>query len=298
MRESYSGDNVTVMESSPGDEESNIGRVRHTSRRRKWRHRSIGSRSLLLILAWELIICCSLNFTLKTMQQYKSNLSPEQKENPAVVWLLEPKYALVISSVIVITIPIASLLAEVVIGRYKLVSYTLKGIWLLSIVGNVLTLCGKTLPDSMQYNIHLIILLLQYMLMGAHLSSAIPLGIDQISSGSDANISAFILWLVWVFFSSTVVPSIVASVLYNCTHFKTSEVSMVMSLLPVLLLSVGLILDFHFHHKLVKEPVTVNPLSLIFKVLKYAAKHKYPVQRSAFTYCENERPTRLDYGKS
>ena len=69
--------------------------------------------------------------------------------------------------------------------------------------------------------------------------------------------------------------------------------------MPVLLLSVGLILDFHFHHKLVKEPVTVNPVSLIFKVLKYyAAKHKYPVQRSAFTCCENERPTRLDYGKS
>ena len=66
-----------------------------------------------------------------------------------------------------------------------------------------------------------------------------------------------------------------------------------MSLLPVLLLSVGLILDFHFHHKLVKEPVTVNPVSLIFKVLKYAAK-----QKCAFTYCENERPTRLDYGKS
>ena len=73
---------------------------------------------------------------------------------------------------------------------------------------------------------------------------------------------------------------------------------MIISLLPVLLLSVGLILDFCFHHTLVKEPVTVNPVSLMFKVLKYAAKHKYPVQRSAFTYCENERPTRLDYGKS
>ena len=145
MRESCSGDDVTVTASSPGVQESNICRVRHTSRRRKWRHRSIGSRSLLLILAWVFIICCSLNFTLKTMKQYKSNLSPEKKENPAFLWLLEPKYALVISSVIVITIPIASLLAEVVIGRYKLVSYTLKGIWLLSIVGNVLTLCGKTL---------------------------------------------------------------------------------------------------------------------------------------------------------
>ena len=175
------------------------------------------------------------------MKQYKSNLSPEKKQNPAFVWLVEPKYALVISSVSFISIPIASLLAEVVIGRYKLVSYTLKGIWLLSIVGNVLTLCGKTLPDSMQYNIHLIILLLQYVLLGAHSSSAIPLGIDQISSGSDANISAFILWLVWTFFSGLVVPSIVASVPYNCTHFHTSQVSMVMSPLPVLQLSVGLI---------------------------------------------------------
>ena len=73
---------------------------------------------------------------------------------------------------------------------------------------------------------------------------------------------------------------------------------MLISLLLVLLLSVGLILDFYFHHKLVKEPVTVNPVNLVFKVLKYAAKHKYPVQRSAFTYCENEQPTRLDYGKS
>ena len=42
----------------------------------------------------------------------------------------------------------------------------------------------------------------------------------------------------------------------------------------------------------------VNPVSLIFKVLKYALKHKYPVQRSAFTYCESKQPTRLDYGKS
>ena len=57
-------------------------------------------------------------------------------------------------------------------------------------------------------------------------------------------------------------------------------------------------MDFCFHQKLVKQPVTVNPVSFIFYVLKYVAKHKYPVQRSAFTYCENEQPTRLDYGKS
>jgi peptide/histidine transporter 3/4 len=136
------------------------------------------------------------------------------------------------------------------------------------------------------------------MLLGAFIASAIPLGIDQVTSGSNTNISAFVTWLGWASFCGFSIPGITGSVFYNCTHLMESEVRMIMSLLPVLLLSVGLILDFHFHHKLVKEPVTVNPVSHIFKVLKYAAKHKYPVQRSAFTYCENERPTRLDYGKS
>ena len=32
--------------------------------------------------------------------------------------------------------------------------------------------------------------------------------------------------------------------------------------------------------------------------MKYAAKHKYPVRRSAFTYCDDQQPSRLDYGKS
>ena len=40
-----------------------------------------------------------------------------------------------------------------------------------------------------------------------------------------------------------------------------------MSLLPVLLLSVGLILGIWFHHKQVKEPVTVNPVVYYFQSL-------------------------------
>ena len=121
---------------------------------------------------------------------------------------------------------------------------------------------------------------------------------DQIISGTHTNISAFLQWLGWATFSGLAVSAITASISYNCSNLSESEISMIFSLFSVFLFSVGLVLDFCFHHKLVKEPVTVNPMSLIFKVLKYAAKHKHPVQRSAFTYCENEQPTRLDYGKS
>ena len=44
--------------------------------------------------------------------------------------------------------------------------------------------------------------------------------------------------------------------------------------------------------------MTINPFKLIYRVFKYAIKHKHPEQRSAFTYCEDELPSRLDFGKS
>ena len=41
----------------------------------------------------------------------------------------------------------------------------------------------------------------------------------------------------------------------------------------------------------------MNPYKLVHRVVKFAWHHKIPVRRSAFTYCENEWPSRLDLGK-
>ena len=49
---------------------------------------------------------------------------------------------------------------------------------------------------------------------------------------------------------------------------------------------------------LIKEPLTTNPFRLIHNVLKYASKTKHPRLRSAFTYCEDDPPSRIDFGKS
>ena len=56
--------------------------------------------------------------------------------------------------------------------------------------------------------------------------------------------------------------------------------------------------SFLLESSLVKEPVTQNPFKLIYKVIQYAIKTKYPIRRSAFTYCEDELPSRIDFGKS
>ena len=45
------------------------------------------------------------------------------------------------------------------------------------------------------------------------------------------------------------------------------------------------------------EPAGVNPYKLVYRVVKFAYQHKVPLRRSAFTYCDEESPTRLDVGK-
>ena len=287
LRDSCSTINYTQAESTP-----RFQKFRHVGRllRSKWQFRSISSRSILLILTWQLLITCSLGITWGELQYYTLALTKDET------------YALGVPATGILVLccsifPISSLLAEVAIGRYKLISHSLKLMWLLYIVSAVISVWEES-PVTL-YFFQLFLTLPQYLLLGAFLASAVPLGIDQIVSGTNTNISAFIQWLSWAFYTGFAISDIVVPVLYSCTDFfKKRQVNIIMSLLPVILLSVGLILDFSFHHKLVKEPVTVNPVSLIFKVLKYAVKHKYPVQRSAFTYCENEQPTRLDYGKS
>ena len=46
------------------------------------------------------------------------------------------------------------------------------------------------------------------------------------------------------------------------------------------------------------EPKSPQSLNIIYQVLKFAFKHKAPLNRSAFTYWEEDIPSRLDLGKS
>ena len=48
---------------------------------------------------------------------------------------------------------------------------------------------------------------------------------------------------------------------------------------------------------LIIEPKSPQSLKAIFQVLKFAAKHKAPLNRSAFTYWEEDIPSRMDLGK-
>ena len=63
-------------------------------------------------------------------------------------------------------------------------------------------------------------------------------------------------------------------------------------------LTLALLLIICFNKSLIKEPPPKSSFKLIYKVIKFAIVTKYPRCRSAFTYCEDELPSRIDFGKS
>ena len=71
------------------------------------------------------------------------------------------------------------------------------------------------------------------------------------------------------------------------------------ALFSTICMSVVLFSKFLFSPKwLIIEPKSPQSLKTIYQVLKFAAKHKAPLNRSAFTYWEKDIPSRIDLGKS
>ena len=80
------------------------------------------------------------------------------------------------------------------------------------------------------------------------------------------------------------------------SHFP-SILPMSLLALSSLSLSAVLIMDCLYHKWLDTHDKTGNPIKLIYEVLNYARKNKYPRLRSAFTYIDEEQPSRLDFEK-
>ena len=194
-------------------------------------------------------------------------------------------------------------LADALLGNYRTVK-----------AGAVILYLSLTLCCVLQLTLHSVIhknpvLLVIPLLISSCLGFAgsmiilvtsLQLGLDQMPEASTANITSFIAWFVLLVFTGFWLSEVPTTLLLciNQLDFFTSYPEM-WSLFPVLCASIILCSDFLLTPKwLKKEPKSPQSLKGIFKVLRYAKEHKYPVQRSALTFWEEELPSRLDLGKS
>ena len=120
--------------------------------------------------------------------------------------------------------------------------------------------------------------------------NSLQFGIDQLTDASSSEITSYISWYTWNF----MLASTTGAIFTNCL---TNYISLSYFVLP-LSCTLSILSDCCFSHWLVKEPVTNNPLKLIYQVFKYAVKNKYPRLRSAFTYWEDKPYSRIDLGKN
>ncbi len=125
----------------------------------------------------------------------------------------------------------------------------------------------------------------------------IPLSFDQMADASTNDLIKYIKWIFLTGFGGTWLANAFFQILFQCTDPEVS--AKIYTLFPFACMCYILCTLFLLAPKwLSLEAKCSNVLRHIYRVLKFAAKHKYPLNRGAFTYWEENIPSRLDLAKS
>ena len=133
---------------------------------------------------------------------------------------------------------------------------------------------------------------------GLFQANVIQFGTDQLQFSPSEELSSFIYWFLYMYYCPLAVVLLMASIVTGLVHNNTIYYVLTVIYGSGCFFIFFAILSFCcFKHHLVIEPAQHNhPVKLIWRVIKYAWKHKQPVRRSAFTFGESP-PSRLDLAK-
>ena len=237
--------------------------------------RMVKSKGAILVLLWNFVILNTLTFL--THQTHFRNIKLQ--------WLL----------LAIGFIPaLAGWLADVRFGRYKVIKWSIWVMWIALVMATVSSVVGEFTRSyyKIKNYINDLLFFIIAIGLGGYQANIIQFGVDQMNDASTDEIKSFIIWYAMTLING----GIFTRIIFPCLRrhpYKSLEV-----LFVCVNVTLALILLLCFNHWLIKEPVKENPFKLVYKVIKYAIKNDHPRCRSAFTYCEDELPSRIDFGKS
>ena len=216
--------------------------------------------------------------------------------------------------------PLFGLIADVYLTRYRTILVSLGSLVAFLIVTLVMLVLVNTIGFLIHHKHMDIDLIWSATLAGFFLvvvtsigpfeANAIQFGMDQLLDASSSQLSAFIHWYFWsmhlgqeVVFGVALtfvfaIPEIHFLQLSNHEVRLTSLTTVCVS--QVVWLSCILCSSFLLHNakeSMYVAKVGLNPFKKMWRVIVFAWKNKYPLNRSAFTYCEDNVPSRIDLGK-
>jgi peptide/histidine transporter 3/4 len=215
--------------------------------------------------------------------------------NYLAVYANRPNGHTIETVVLSFTLPLAGWLADVYLGRYKVIRWSMWIMWVGSMLATVSSVVAQFVDQSHSKIIEdltVVLLVITTIGFGGYAGNIIQFGMDQLHDASTTEITAFISWLIWTYSSSSVIFQFIHMCMKKKYYHILGQLLVCISTAAVIASS------FVLDTTLVKEPVTQNPFKLVYKVIRYAIKTKHPRCRSAFTYWEDELPSRIDFGKS
>lgn len=194
--------------------------------------------------------------------------------------------------------PLAGWVADVHYGRFKVILASLR----LMLFGYIIIFIAFLVrffyeTEAGKYVVYLGIFPVAFLAINTGLAAfqanIIPFGLDQMPHSSTDELSAFIHWY---YGSRNILAGIVPLIACYISEFELTTV--VISSCEVSCIGFALFLCYTFKTTLILEPISVNPFKLLYGVLKFAIKNKTPIYRSAFTYWEDDIPSRINLGKT
>ena len=197
--------------------------------------------------------------------------------------------------------PVFGYLADTHFGRYKVIVFLSIAVTVGEMFG-----CAQLVLKSLHHyvsspTISLLMLLPCYILVKLAMDAVglfvIVFGMDQLKDASSDELASYIFWCVWVeMFASASVNAVYIPVLHSKFYIP---VITAVSGATALVLWCFLCLNHRCaSRRYNREPLTGHSYGQTLQVLKFAVTHKHPLQRSALTYCEDEKISRIDLGKS
>ena len=275
------------------------------------------SKAAVLILVWNFIVCFGFVSFFEPSTSTAFTLYFDGGDGT----VLASTY--VAGALIYLFYPLAGCLADIRWGRYKTVVNSLCFIFwgfLIGIPLGGLTTVGFVplfhpwLNNALKITCYFVgavfgiptflVLILVVSSIIAFSANVIQFGLDQLHDAPTDDSVLYVYWYVWTvyvglffvksfnFMTSSALPDTYSHEVFVDAYYPTA--------IGFALVLLGIALCVHKFKsrwfQLIDSGAT-NPYKLVFRVIKFAKEHSHPIRRSAFTYCEDELPSRLDLGK-
>ena len=236
--------------------------------------------SIVLVLFWDYLL-----YLHDVFIRYFAFATVSSEMGPSTFALL------ILTYIGFLSFPFVGLLADVWIGRHKAIligCLLCFASWIMGGLGYVVY--GYHSSEALLWTIYIAAMVLQVVGFTNFRANIVQYNVDQFIGASSSELHVIICC------HAAIVP-IVNTICQLTYCLFDGEVYNVMVNFIVSGVAIALVLVSHSFLKLENVSLIKNPIKLIVRVLCYARKHKYPENRSALTYWEEEAPSRLDLGK-